>query len=516
MTAPLTQTARVALNVLSNYIRFGISLIVFFLLTPFVIGKVGENDFGLWSLTWATLICFTLLDFGFGTAVVRYVGECKGRDDVARRNRLLSSLAVMYVLLAGLGMIAVCVLSLFFTRLFSIPGEQQHRALALLWILGVRMVGLGLPLAMFRGVLLGEQRIVLLNAVQAASAVVYGFLAWMALARGYGIVALAWVNLAAALVEHLAYIVLACRFVKGLRISLRLADWTLFKEAASFSAFAFMASVATLVLLRTDPIIVKIFLSLSAVAVYAVGLRIAEQAYLLMKQFTYALGPFIAELKGVGDVEKIRFVLVNCAKFALAPGVLLTVAACSFSREAVVFWIGPQFAGAGPVLAILMIAMALSLPTVVASEVFTMTGNPKVTARASVIGVVLNLGASIALARPLGLAGVALGSLIATVVVGVAMIFAGCRTYQVRYRAYLRRVFVSTLCPGALQLIVTWAVKWWLPPTGLMAIALEALPGAALYLALFWWLFVEPSEKRLLADRLLKWRRPQKISAPKI
>jgi hypothetical protein len=46
-----------------------------------------------------------------------------------------------------------------------------------------------------------------------------------------------------------------------------------------------------------------------------------------------------------------------------------------------------------------------------------------------------------------------------------------------------------------------------MPPTGLMMIAWQVLPGAFLYLIVFWKYCVEPSEKLLFAEKLLKWRR---------
>lgn len=214
----LTRTARVALNTFTNYVRFGIALAVFFLLTPYVIRKVGESDFGLWSFSWAVLNCFILLDLGYGTGVVKYVAEYKGSNDPERRNRMLSTLAVVYAFLALLAAVLIYAFSLVFLRLFSIPSEQHSKAIALLWILGARLAILGLPLGIFRGILFGDQRILLVNAVQIAATLIYGLGSWLVLAFGYGLVALAWVNLAAMVAEHLAYLALSYLCLERLRI----------------------------------------------------------------------------------------------------------------------------------------------------------------------------------------------------------------------------------------------------------------------------------------------------------
>ena len=60
----------------------------------------------------------------------------------------------------------IVVLGLFYGQLFSIPAGSGSKALFLLAILGGRSCLVSLPLALFRGALFGDQRIVLINIVQ--------------------------------------------------------------------------------------------------------------------------------------------------------------------------------------------------------------------------------------------------------------------------------------------------------------------------------------------------------------
>jgi O-antigen/teichoic acid export membrane protein len=502
----MTRTLRVAINALTNYGRFAIAIIVFFLLTPFIIDKLGPDDFGLWSLIFSVIGFLGQLDLGFGTAVVKYVAECKGAGDVERRNQLLSTLAIVYFALAVIAAAGVVALSLFFDRIFAIPADQQDKALRVLWIIATRAVVLNLPLSLFKGILFGEQKIHLLNLVQAVSTILYGLAAWFILDHGFGLITLAWVNLGAMVIEHIAYVFLAYIYVRDLKISFSMVRGEFLKEAFSFSLFTFIVSVSALILLRTDPIIVKLFLPLSAVAVYAVALKISEYSHLLTKQFINVLSPLVAELKGSGEDEKIRFLLVNVTKFALVPAAVLTVAGYALGREAIVFWVGPKFSGSWPVLALLMTAMMLAVPQMVASNVLTMTGHHKFTAYAAIASMFINIGLSLALVRPLNLVGVALGTLVATVIVDVVVIIGkACRLHGVSLGSYIRRVGPAALLPGGCQLAVTLALKKWMVPSSLIQLALLALPGVVVYGVVFWLLCVEPSEKLLLRQNVLQF-----------
>src|SRR5205807_2011944 len=96
---------------------------------------------------------FELLDLGFGTGTVKYVAECKGGNDADRRNRMLSTISIVYLLLTLIAAAGIGLLALFFNQLFAIPAAQQDKAILLLWILGARVVIFSLPLGLFRGIL---------------------------------------------------------------------------------------------------------------------------------------------------------------------------------------------------------------------------------------------------------------------------------------------------------------------------------------------------------------------------
>lgn len=501
----ISRSARVALNVLTSYGRFGVNLVVMFLLTPYLVQRLGAVDFGLWSLVFSALGFLALLDLGFGTAATKYAAEGRGSGDLLRRNQALSTVGAVYLALSLLAAAAVLGLALLFDRLFEVPAGRQQTALWIVLILGVRLVVVALPLSLFRSVLFGSQRIDLVNAMQVLGTVAYGVGAWLGLRAGGGLVTLAWINLGAMLLEHLLYVVLAFRHVPGLRLSPALVQRSTLREVSSFSAATFMVNVAGLVLLRTDPIIVSFGASLTGVAVYAVALKLAENAHLLVKQFVNVLGPLVAELHAAGDRSKVRQVLVSASRFAVVPAGGITAALAVLGQRAVVLWVGPEFDGAGTVLTVLLLAVTASVPQMVASSVLTMSGEHKAVARAAVLSAVLNLTLSIALIGPLGLVGVALGTLITTLVIDVGYVLnLACRAQQVRYATLLARVYGPVLVAGGLQAAVTWLAAWTWPPGDLLAVVLRAIPGGVLYVIVTAGLFLDTAERDLLFGRLIR------------
>ncbi len=501
----MSTTRRIAVNALSNYLSFAVSFLVMMLLTPIIIRGIGEADYGLWTLTFSVLGFFALVDFGFATSVVKFVAECRGQDDSERRNRILSTLLIVYIALALLAILGVTILGIAYNHIFSIPETQHGKALVLLGILAARSLVIALPLGLFRGLLYGEQKIWQINAVQSGSSVLAALLSWWAMSTGMGVIILAWINLLGILLEHVIYIGLCYRSVPSLRISIRMAEWSMFRELTSFSSAQFIVNVANLVLLRTDPILVKFFLPLPSVAVYGIALKIAESAHLLTKQFINVLSPVIAEMKGRGDEQGIRFILVHCAKYAFAPAVMLAIGAYCFATDAIILWVGEEFRDAGPVLIVLMTAMGLAIPQIAASTVLAMTGHHAFAARAAVIGTVTNITVSVILAPWFGLLGIAGGTLITAICIDIGVVVShSCKIHDVGYLEYARCVFMPMILPAAIQFLVSIGIKFWLPPNGLIVLVGEAIPGAIVFLLLFWITGLGKQEKALLKARFSK------------
>ncbi len=505
----MSRTAKFVVNAAASYLRMLVSIAAVAVLTPYIIARIGRDDFGLWSLVISALGFLSLIDLGFGTGVVKFVAECKASGNVERRNRILSTLSAVYLAIALVSGACIVALSIFFNRIFAIPAAQGQKATAVLWILAVRFVLLALPLGLFRNALYGEQKIYLINVIQIVATIVYALGSWVALLRGFGVVALAWVNLGAMLIEYLGYAWFAFSTMDGLRISRKLLDKGLLRQAASFSSAQFLINIAALILLRTDPLIVKAFLPLSAVAIYAVALKIAENAYLLTKQFTNLLGPLAAELKEKAEETKIRFLFVNCTKFAMAPSVMLTAAMYVLGRETLGFWAGQDFTAGGIVLMVLLTSMTFGVAELTSSAVLSMTGHHRITAGAAVAKIFLNVGLSVLLVRPLGLAGIAAGTLAATVLIDLLVtVRRACELHGVTYGSYLIRAFAPALLPGVAQFALTLALKRWSAPTGLFSTLILMVPGAVLYLLLFWLFSIERSEKDLLVSKLQRRYRP--------
>jgi peptidoglycan biosynthesis protein MviN/MurJ (putative lipid II flippase) len=123
----------------------------------------------------------------------------------------------------------------------------------------------------------------------------------------------------------------------------------------------------------------------------------------------------------------------------------------------------------------------------VALPVLVGVGKPAIPAFALVTAGLINLGLSILLARPLGLAGVALGTAIPNVLFAVFVLIVACRELEIGLPRYLSYV-VPRAALGALPPL---AVLLWFK-LGLQVQSLSGLVGAGLAMVVLFgviWIF---------------------------
>jgi len=498
---------KTTINAFTNYFRFFFSMVISFWLIPFIIKSLGQDMYGLWSLTFSIIGFFSLLDFGFGLGVVKWTGETRVNGNLEYRNTMLSTVLFVYVMLALGGMLILGAFSFFYGRLFSIPEPYIPIAVTLLIILGVRSLLIQIPMSLFKGVLFGEQRIYLINIIQILSSLVYAASAFLALRNNLGVTGLATVNCLTFFAENLLYLFFAYRKTEGLSLSIKKVKKSFLKEAVSFSMYSFITTIAGLVLFQTDTMIVQLTLNLQLVGIYAVALKINEYAFLLSKQLVNVLTPLISELKENKEDETIKYLLLDIAKYVTATGALITLTIYVFSKELLLFWVGPDFLQANVPLLLLMTSFLLTIPELIASNVLMMTGEHAFTAKVSISSIIIDLGASLILVQFIGLAGIAMGTLISTVANNVAVtLHKASKLYAFPYHHYLTKVYLPVLLPGIVLVGSGFLLKTYFPVQGLWDMMIKAIPGVLVYLVLFWFFSIDQNMKQKVRDKIVRLR----------
>jgi O-antigen/teichoic acid export membrane protein len=490
------------INIATNYLRFAASMVAVFFMTPYVIGKLGLEQFGLWSLIYSLVGLFGLMDFGLATAAVKYVAEATGTNNQQGRNQTLATLLLIYVVIAVLCMTLVMVLATPVSSSFELADDQQQMFAPVLWLLGLA-VSLNFPASLFKASMSGAGRMHIVNIFDLVMVLVNVSLTFVLLEAGYGMMGLAISTAVTLLGTSVAMIPLAYRLIPGFSVHWGLVSRQRIRPLLSFSMCAFMANIALLVTLRLDPIAIKMFLPLSAVALYAIAAKISEYVFLLNKQFSNALMPLVSQLHGRGDSASIGKLMLDGTRLLLAFALPAIGLLFYYATEFIELWLGSEFAASAYLLRILLVALLPATLQLNAANVLGMTGQHRFLAHCMLGSALLNILASIAGVAIFGLQGAAFGTLLAVLVIEAGLILPRAYAFiGVSATHFLRQTLVPALPALVPMYSLAWLLDRYLGTDNLGILIFKLLLCALVYLATFAITALTPTERAVIASRL--------------
>ncbi len=233
------------LNLIGVIIGFLTSLYI----TPFALGILGKEAYGVWVLATtfsAAAGYLSILDFGFQSSVVLLVAEYATHKDTAKVNQVFSMSLYLFL---GIGLIGAAALALFaaqfLTRVFNIPPDLVGTMRLLLYLLALQNL-IEFPGLIFGAMLEGIQRYDLHRAIKIGQVLVYAILMVVLLSQGYGLFALGVTALVRAIIQTVITAILAWRLVPGLRL-VRGFDGSVLRRLWHFSGQIFLIRMSAVI-----------------------------------------------------------------------------------------------------------------------------------------------------------------------------------------------------------------------------------------------------------------------------
>lgn len=505
-TSPSTRTRNrsryILTNTLSSYGRDLVDTITFLALIPFIIKALGSEAFGLWSLIWSFLAFFELADLGFGASVVKYVADARGREDSGRQQAVVCTLFWIYVALGGLVMAGVAASLLFFNEVFNIPVNQAESAKSVLLIIGARSA-LYMPLGMFRGVLVGHQKMKVANGYKVLGGLAYFFGVILFLSRIPDLWVLAVINAVMGVLPMFAMLVHVRITVPDMRLHPKYFDTSLVRELSSFSIYFSLIQIAGLIATRVDAIVIKLFMPLEMVAIYSVGIRLSGKAEQFCSHLVKALTPVVAELHGGQDHQNIRALWYRGSKLTIAFATPLLLGLALLAEPLIVSWTSPEFSASAPVCQWLAAAGMVAVVHGNTENLLSMSGHQRFLAF-SILGCqFLNLALSLVFIHINGITGVAMATFIAYVPVYVGLIqIRACKIHGKSPWDFYRSTFFPSVVPGLAMAGFLIGIKQYWLLTSLLKVAIVECLGILVFAGLFWMIGFNSIERNYFKKRI--------------
>jgi O-antigen/teichoic acid export membrane protein len=482
---PERQLTTVARNVSTRYAVILVETIIGLLLLPFNLHHLGAVDYGLWILIGSITLHFSVLDLGYGGAMVKFVVQYRAHRDSRAINEIAST---MFFVMAGFGLLAYGVAALLAfnlgTFLPSLTAEQAAAGGSLLLIIAV-LVALNFPFSVFGGVTNGFQRYDANNVVAITTSVVAAIVNVMVLLLGFGLVALVASTTFVRVAAFFFYRRTAYRVYPALRVRPGLARRARLREITGFSVYSGAIDWANKLNYQLDAVIIGAFLGPAYVAVWAVAERIISGTQRLTNQLNGVLFPLIVDSDATSNQPRLQQILHQGTRLSLATVVPIAVVLMVLGDVLIRAWTRTDMSAAVPVLQVLAIAVCIRVGNATGNTLLKGSGRHKLVAWTNLSMGAANVALSIYLVGRYGLVGVAIGTLIPIAFCAVFILNpAACRRVGLPVRRQVLHSVLPAVWPAVVMALVILYTKQ-LSSGTLLAVGLQAAAGVLVYYALF-------------------------------
>jgi O-antigen/teichoic acid export membrane protein len=379
---------------------------------PFLLHRLGVEQYAIWVLASAAVTSGTLLSSGFGDAALKYIAAYRGSNDQAGVERTLRTLLGINLLIgSAVGAALWMLIPLLVSHLPDLTPELRTayaRALAIGCVLLVVKVMESVFICAQRAY---ERYDIAARFTIATRIATIGAAVTIA-ARGGGAVAIMQATLP---------IALASAGLQGGAVRRRLAVRSLLprlhresvRELFGFGAFSWLQGLVGLLTGQADRFLVGYLLGTRALAYYSICVQIALPIHGIAAAGLQVLFPYLAarlDLLSAGAVQR-RFRAAFATNVALVA--LLAVPIIFGSRFILRLWMGPDFAShAAVALSITACGFALVGLNVTGFYILMAMGRVRLLALVNVAGAMAMLAAIAILAPRFGVVGAAAGRLV--------------------------------------------------------------------------------------------------------
>lgn len=405
-----------AKNLSYNYLGTLALSVMGFITTPYLIGALGVDAFGALALLSTLSGYASLFDLGVGTAGLKLVAERSIESEIHAVNDLYANIVATYLILSAVVLSAGLAILPFLTMAFKIPDYLSHDFVTA-YTISLVLVFISFSGASFSGILQGLHDFKALNqvlVVQSACLTVGGLI--VALVTHSVVAVIAW-QAVVVLGVWIYKAVLLHR--KGLRFRPRRVNRVTVREILNFGTGAFVVNVASKIIFETDGITVGAFAGTSAVAAYQVALNPATALRRLGDQLNIVMLGASSRLHAQGLRRELQDLYISAIKYSAV--IMLPPAICAtfLAKDLLRTWVGQEFEGASLALIVLTWAIVTVNIQGPAAEVLLTLRKQRTLAFVLSMEAIANVVLSVFLLGRLGITGVALGTLLPTLLTAV-------------------------------------------------------------------------------------------------
>lgn len=344
-----------------SYVVIFVKLIVNLTYTPYMLRALGTSEYGLYSIGASIVAYLTVLDLGFGNAIVRYTAKYRAEGKAKEQEVLIGMFIILY---SVIGFVTLCIGALmiigadsFFEATMT---QNELYKVKIILALMVFNVSVTFPLSVWGSIMTAYEQFVFPKIVSIARVLLNAIIMVVLLYLGYKAIALVVVasffNILSLLLNYLY-----CVFHLKIKVRYETVSFIFLKEIIGYSFLIFLNVIMDKVYWNSGQIILGAFSGTRQVAEFSISVQIILYFMLLNVAVSNMVLPRITFLVVKGTERMVSDFVIKVSRLQFFLISYILGGFILFGKRFVLLWAGDQYEISFYCTLILMIPMSIDI-----------------------------------------------------------------------------------------------------------------------------------------------------------
>lgn len=413
----MQSSREIKIGAILSYIIIVVNMLIGVLYTPILTAKLGQTEYGLYSLVTSIISYLTILDFGFGNAIIIYTTRYRNKNEKDKEQKLHGMFLIIYTIIGIIAGIIGAILWLNVDKLFgnTMSADELSKAKILMAILTFNLV-VTFPLSIFSSIITSYEKFVFSKVLNLARIILNPIVMLILLnfgVKSVGLVILVTVLNITTLILNYIY----CKTKLKIKLKFGKIDFKLLKEIMAYSVWIFLNSIMDKINWSLDQFVLGIYSGSVAVAIYSVASQLNQMYINFSSAISGVLLPRITKMENDNaSDEEFTDIFIKTGRIQYIVMALIMSGFVLFGKEFInIMWVGSEYAESYIIACILMLPSTIPLIQNVGLNILQAKNKYKFRVIVLMIFAVVNVCISIILAKKYGGVGAALGTAISTI-----------------------------------------------------------------------------------------------------
>lgn len=492
------------LGVVLSYIVIALNMIIAVLYTPILTRSLGQSEYGLYSLISSIISYLTILDLGFGNAIIIYTTRYRAQNQKKEEEQLYGMFLKIYTIIGIIAGVIGIILYFNVANMFgnSMTAEEIEKAKILMLILILNLV-ITFPFSIFTSIITAYERFIFSKMINIIRIILTPMIMIPLLLNNFKSVALVIVITVLNIGTLLINMVYCFKKIK-IKMRFTKINFSILKEIFMYSFFIFLNTIIEKMNWNIDQFILGSIKGTVEVALYS----LAAQINTLYLNFSTAISGvmlpkitiMIENKEAKTEIDKL-FIKVGRLQFLLLS--LIITGFIIFGRQFMIFWGGQEYVKAYEVACILIIPVTIPLIQNLGISILQAKNKHRFRTVILFFIAILNVIISIPLAKHYGAIGSALGTSIG-IMIGPTLIMNWYYKVKIGMNIgeFWRNIIKMSIPIGIVFLITSFTINHIMDMTKILNMGIGIIFYTIFFSVVTWYFVMNDYEKNLIKKPL--------------